>query len=421
MTDFVSEIPAKERSELQLRIDTFVSEHASHHRPIAVVSSGGTVADLELHSVRCLDNFSTGTRGACSVEEFLERGYAVVHLWRESSASPYARVIANHLGLAAQQALTCESLSRLFAAEDDALIESVLEDNKQDPFLTEPQPEWTRPETSDDLALSRSIVHSSRIHRALRQRAAVLQDSRLLTISFRSVEDYLARLQLIAESLRDTESLTVFFLAAAVSDFYVPREQRTEHKIQSHGSKGLVLELEPVPKTIGLLRSRWAPDAFVVSFKLETDASILQQKAQGAVDKYGVHLVVGNLLQSRHDKVWILSPEHQREKTPTTGADWSMTEITRTRLSDHDSLESSIVDFVVQSHFEYISWHFHQDGSGVKAAQRTQRRLAEKKRQIQKQILWKKIQKTGLEVSGALVAVALSYAINSALQRRLRG
>ena len=33
-----------------------------------------------------------------------------------------------------------------------------------------------------------------------------------------------------------------------------------------------------VPKMLGTLRSAWAPEAFIVSFKLETDEQILKSK-----------------------------------------------------------------------------------------------------------------------------------------------
>ncbi len=33
-----------------------------------------------------------------------------------------------------------------------------------------------------------------------------------------------------------------------------------------------------VPKMLGTLRSTWAPEAFIVSFKLETDEQILKSK-----------------------------------------------------------------------------------------------------------------------------------------------
>ena len=69
-----------------------------------------------------------------------------------------------------------------------------------------------------------------------------------------------------------------------------------QHKIQSSGGD-LELRLHPVPKLLGRLTHVWAPQSFCVSFKLETDESILERKAAGAVHKYAVDLVVANLLQ----------------------------------------------------------------------------------------------------------------------------
>ena len=176
---------------------------------------------------------------------------------------------------------------------------NVLDQEKQDPWLShEPSPNTTPPfpdqqqaSSSDPLSLHRSLAYSTTMQRALRERSAALSEHRLLTIPFRSVEEYLARLQLTATAVADCQSLAMFFLPAAVSDFYIPRHKRAEHKIQSSnsstgtgtGTGNLVLELEPVPKTIGLLRTHWAPRAFCVSFKLETDAALLRQKANHAV------------------------------------------------------------------------------------------------------------------------------------------
>ena len=40
-----------------------------------------------------------------------------------------------------------------------------------------------------------------------------------------------------------------------------------------------------------------------MSFKLETDESILRAKSEGAIQKYNVDLVVGNILSTRYDAV----------------------------------------------------------------------------------------------------------------------
>src|SRR3954447_23942095 len=70
---------------------TFIGHHASRDRRVVLVTSGGTTVPLENQTVRFIDNFSAGTRGATSAEYFLEAGYAVIFLHREFSLLPYSR------------------------------------------------------------------------------------------------------------------------------------------------------------------------------------------------------------------------------------------------------------------------------------------------------------------------------------------
>jgi phosphopantothenate-cysteine ligase len=56
---------------------------------IVLVSSGGTSVKLEKNTVRSIENFSTGKRGALCTEFFLENDYKVIFLYRESSCFPY--------------------------------------------------------------------------------------------------------------------------------------------------------------------------------------------------------------------------------------------------------------------------------------------------------------------------------------------
>jgi hypothetical protein len=119
------------------------------------------------------------------------------------------------------------------------MVKAVLEESN-DPWLTENNKRRSSApasESTDDgsLALDRRLTHSSRLERALRDRSTIRQEGRLLKVPFRSVEEYLAKLQLCAEALRDCNSLAILYLAAAVSDFYVPSDLKSEHKIQSGG------------------------------------------------------------------------------------------------------------------------------------------------------------------------------------------
>ncbi|KAL3923330.1 MAG: hypothetical protein SGILL_001717 [Bacillariaceae sp.] len=458
---FVDSLPTKEKCTLTWELQSFVVRHASHHRPIALVTSGGTAADLEVHSVRCLENFSTGTRGAISVEEFLQRGYAVIHLWRQGSASPYGRLLSRGMGIVApNQGITMASLGKLFVTGDleedqeDQMVQSVLDDAHQnDQWLSDSYAEGgtksgNKNGTTNDgmstskrsnsekvadmtgIQLHRRIIHSSALRAALVERQAALEDGRILTIPYRSVEEYLAKLQLASVSLRDSQALTVIFLAAAVSDFYVPSSERSMHKIQSGELKdGMTLKLSPVPKAMGLIRSVWAPDAFICSFKLETNKDILRKKAEGAVEKYGCHMVICNLLETRHDEVWILSPPdiHAFMDGASSSAvvevqEWPMHQVSKLKSAEVDALEAMIMEHVVRSHFEYISASASGsfDKSGTAAVLKAHKELDRKKRKVEREAFWNRVQAFALEWGGVAVGAALSYIVSAALQKRMR-
>lgn len=482
---FTNTLSEKDYKALEWELKSFVAQHAIHHRPIVLVSSGGTAADLEVRSVRCLDNFSTGLRGAVSVEEFLRRGYAVIHLWRTGSASPFGRVVSRSMGVPqANFGITMASLGKLFTTTgeseedmEDDLVQSIVAgtaandgdgkrthpigDGKtnQDPWLSNPpsgDAGRTATSTSSskqqyrdknshghDVQLNRRIVHSEAIRKALQERQTALMEGRLLTVPFRSVEEYLSKLQLSAETLRDCQSLVLFYLAAAVSDFFVPLSERSTHKIQSRGTadanrmnnnQPLTLQLWPVPKVMGLLRHQWAPDAFVCSFKLETDQDILRQKAEGAVRKYGCHMVIGNILETRHDEVWILAPPPETSLLLTEGnaddvavvvppvGEWPMTVVQKPAHAELDALEALIVDTVVQSHFEFISEHYHGsfDKGRADIVKREHQEFKKRQEKVAKAAVWDKIKSLALELAGAALGAALSYAVSSMLRRRRR-
>jgi len=96
MSEFFSSSEEPTRlSEDKVLVDEFVRVHTG--AMIALVTSGGTTVPLEKNTVRFLDNFSTGRRGALSVEQLLENGYAVVFLSRTGSAAPFARRIQDEI------------------------------------------------------------------------------------------------------------------------------------------------------------------------------------------------------------------------------------------------------------------------------------------------------------------------------------
>lgn len=143
---------------------------------------------------------------------------------------------------------------------------------------------------------------------------------------------------MVAISMRILGSHGMFFLAAAVSDFYVPWESMAEHKIQSAAGP-LDMRLAPVPKMLSVLRTEWVPSAFCISFKLETDPRILMKKANTALKKYQVHVVVANELTTRMEEVIVVT---------------SNGSITVQRENQDEEVEKPLIDLLVERHSAYI-------------------------------------------------------------------
>ncbi|RFU34049.1 hypothetical protein B7463_g2271, partial [Scytalidium lignicola] len=303
----------------------FIDFHAAAGRRVVLVTSGGTTVPLERQTVRFIDNFSAGTRGATSAEYFLEAGYAVIFLHRQFSLLPYSRHYSH--------ATNC-FLDFLHEGPNGTVVAN---EEYQADMLD-----------------------------VLRRYKSAREKNLLLVLPFTTITDYLFSLRAIAKLMRPLGPRALLYLAAAVSDFFVPPDRMSEHKIQSTDatdslpskganfggssrpstieapvdeetfdnfdsspsvprSKRLIIDLDPLPKFLKALVDGWVPPAMVVSFKLETDPDILVHKAEYSLNRYQHHLVIGNLLSTRKWEVvfvapgrpnkWIRVPRHRRRKT----------------------------------------------------------------------------------------------------------
>ncbi|EPE24928.1 CoaB-like protein [Glarea lozoyensis ATCC 20868] len=296
--DYFNENPAPASLEKYTKqAKEFIDFHAAAGRRVVLVTSGGTTVPLERQTVRFIDNFSAGTRGATSAEYFLESGYAVIFLHRQFSLLPY---------------------SRHYSHATDCFLD----------FLHE----------GPDGSVVANEEYQSKMLKVLRQYNSAKKQNLLLTLPFTTINDYLFVLRSIAQLMRPLGPSGLLYLAAAVSDFFVPPERMVEHKIQSTNatdsqknsakenveseetfdnfdsspavprSKRLIVDLDPVPKFLKNLVDGWAPEGMIVSFKLETDPEILVHKAQYSLDRYQHHLVIGNLLSTRKWEVVFVAP-----------------------------------------------------------------------------------------------------------------
>jgi phosphopantothenate-cysteine ligase len=153
------------------------------------------------------------------------------------------------------------------------------------------------------------------------------------------VDEYFFLLRLVAQLVKPLKERALFYLAAAVSDFFIPQKELAEHKIQSrHGP--LTLVLPQVPKLLGVLRHHWAPHAFYISFKLETDWKLLRTKAKQSIEKYAMHVVIANELKSRFEKIVLFTSQEEKilEKP-----------------EEDQEIEKKLIEILARMHYHFIS------------------------------------------------------------------
>ena len=304
--------PPKALSRHETLAREFINYHAEDPtRRLALVTSGGTTVPLENQTVRFIDNFSAGTRGATSAEYFLQEGYAVIFLHRQFSLLPY---------------------SRHYSHSTNCFLD----------FMDEGVPE----SGDGNGPIQVRAEYQDQMRDVLRKYRYAKENHRLLLLPFTTISEYLFELRLLAKLMHPLGSRALFYLAAAVSDFFIPRDRMAEHKIQSseevrqrergqgqgteagteekeeesgqqngQQSKRLVIDLDPVPNFLHRLVDGWAPgNSMIVSFKLETDPSLLVHKAQTALRRYSHHLVIGNLLSTRKWEVVFVTPDAPYER-----------------------------------------------------------------------------------------------------------
>ncbi|KAL5208379.1 hypothetical protein ABZP36_032814 [Zizania latifolia] len=296
---FATAPPLRDADAVSARLRDFIARNshpsAASGRRIVCVTSGGTTVPLEQRCVRYIDNFSSGHRGAASTEYFLKAGYAVIFVHRRGSCQPYCRFLPD------------DSFLKFFDVDAESKVQV-------------------------------AESHATMVKKAIGDYCKAMEGGSLLKLAFSTIFEYLQLLKMVATSISSVGPRGMFYLAAAVSDFYVPWDRMAKHKIQSAGGP-LDMRLSQVPKMLSLLRNQWAPLAFCISFKLETDSGILVQKADMALNKYNMNIVVANLLATYKQEVVIVT---EKERS------------TIRKINRDEDLEEQMVEILSQNHSKYI-------------------------------------------------------------------
>ncbi|KAK2461234.1 hypothetical protein APHAL10511_006761 [Amanita phalloides] len=294
----------------------FVERQIKAGRRVVLVTSGGTTVPLELNVVRFLDNFSAGTRGATSAEYFLKAGYAVLFMHRQFSLQPFSRHYSH----------------------------------STNPFL-----DFLEIHNGNDLPAI-TVAPDKRRHllEVLTAYKSVQAAGLLHTLTFVTVNDYLWLLRAVSHELSILGKNAMYYLAAAVSDFFLPRQKMSEHKIQS-GKGNLSIEMDQVPKILKPLVDEWTKDGYIVSFKLETDPKLLVPKARAALERYGHQIVIGNDLHRRKiEVVFVSRRQDDSHHDPVFEESWLRID-QNPSVGDVKEIEEDIVAELVGRHDQWIA------------------------------------------------------------------
>lgn len=141
--------------------------------------------DNKLHS----SNSRTGTRGATSAEYFLRAGYAVIFAHRQFSLQPFSRHYSH----------------------------------TTNPFLDLLE---IQPETGEN-STSITVKPEGRefLLQVLKARQEAQKNGTLHTLTFVTINDYLFLLRALSAEMACLRRNAMYYLAAAVSDFFLPRQK----------------------------------------------------------------------------------------------------------------------------------------------------------------------------------------------------
>ncbi|KAG8071170.1 hypothetical protein GUJ93_ZPchr0006g41045 [Zizania palustris] len=180
---FATAPPLRDADAVAARLRDFIARNsrcpADGGRRIVCVTSGGTTVPLEQRCVRYIDNFSSGHRGAASTEYFLKAGYAVIFVHRRGSCQPYCRFLPDN------------SFLKFFDVDAESKVQV-------------------------------AESHATIVTKAIGDYCKAIEGGSLLKLPFTTIFEYLQLLKIVATSISSVGPRGMFYLAAAVSDFYVP-------------------------------------------------------------------------------------------------------------------------------------------------------------------------------------------------------
>ncbi|KAM9998306.1 hypothetical protein ACTFIY_007974 [Dictyostelium cf. discoideum] len=289
------------------RVKNFKERAIKNNVKVILITSGGTIVPFEKNMVRFLDNFSGGNRGATTAEYFLQKGYYVLFLSRKNSLQPFVKNLMLH----ETNFFTYLGINDNDGGNGRNNNHNHNNNNNENEFKNDND---TLLSPSLDVIKNHVCIGEDYYYEVSKEYLKwkkFCENGSLERVNFETVGEYLYLLKNISIELSILKSNLIVYAAAAVSDFYIPLDIMAQHKIQSK-NQSLTITLNPVPKMIKFLVDNWCPNSYIVTFKLETDQTILNEKCLASLSNYSHQLVIGNLLSDYRN--WVIFHQKHTQK-----------------------------------------------------------------------------------------------------------
>lgn len=205
-----AEKPKVDMDTARLQLKTFLGK--AEGKRVVVITAGGTSVPLERHTVRALENFSSGLRGTQLAERVLadDADCLVIFLHRQHAPLPFIRrahaLVDEMVGVAGPWSLPVPGRAASSLTGFPPVREHSIKTSND--FFTALEKASSALKTLDTVGSELQSCFEL--------------NGRLLCLPFVTVADYMHLLKTVAEEARPLGPNAAFFLAAAVSDFYLP-------------------------------------------------------------------------------------------------------------------------------------------------------------------------------------------------------
>jgi hypothetical protein len=242
------------------KLFTFLNSITPNER-IALISSGGTLINLDIEQNIKIENYSKGLRGAICAEELLKNNYFVIFLYREDSYKPFTHNIK------------CEDLYNNCIIEEEKVV-----------FMNQ---------------YEKHIMTNKLLYDKYK--------SHLIDISFSNVNDYLSKRNEILKALSPFGE-RILVLLAAFDNYFISQKKLTVcNTLENKESLEITINLSQVENQIAKIKKELCKTCLLIVFQQNDEEASLTSESKRLIQEDKVDYIVTSWDEFQHNKLVLMN------------------------------------------------------------------------------------------------------------------